>query len=209
MSITIIGGVGGSSGGSGESFDQSLNTTDDVTFQSVSLPNSTQITVGSFDNMTGGASGISLHCAVGYELNWQGGRLRSVMLGDEAAVPQTIHLDSPVQFNGGVLPRVVPLAYGATVNTDAGEGEIFDLTLTGNTTLANPTNPVDGQTIRWRIRQDGTGNRTVTLGNKFVIPSSATSPLPFSTAANKTDVLAATYHAGRDKWDVVAFVPGY
>jgi hypothetical protein len=32
------------------------------------------------------------------------------------------------------------------------------------------------------------------LGNKFVIPM---------------DILAATYHAGRDKWDVTAFVMGY
>lgn len=106
-------------------------------------------------------------------------------------------------------PHVVSLTYAATLNTDASAGDIFDVTLTGNATLANPTNPVDGKTIRWRILQDGTGGRTVTLGNKFVIPSSATSPLPFSTAANKMDILAATYHAGRDKWDVVAFVMGY
>jgi hypothetical protein len=111
--------------------------------------------------------------------------------------------------DSGLNPGVVALTYASTVTTDASQGSIFDLTLTGNVTLANPTNPVDGKTIRWRIRQDGTGSRTVTLGNKFVIPSSATSPLPFSTAANKMDILAATYHAGRDKWDIVAFVPGY
>jgi hypothetical protein len=110
---------------------------------------------------------------------------------------------------GGILPRVVPLTYASTLNTDASAGDIFNVTLTGNATLANPTNPTDGQTIRWRIQQDGTGSRTVTLGDKFVIPTSATSPLPFSTAANKLDVLAATYHTGRDKWDVIAFVMGY
>jgi hypothetical protein len=104
---------------------------------------------------------------------------------------------------------VATISYAATVTTDASTGDLFDLTLTGNVTLANPTNPVDGKTIRWRIRQDATGSRTVTLGNKFVIPSTATSPLPFSTAANKMDILAATYHAGRDRWDVVAMVPGY
>ena len=114
---------------------------------------------------------------------------------------------SPIGAGGA--PTVVALTYAATLNTDASEGDIFDVTLTGNATLANPANPVDGKTLRWRIRQDATGSRTVTLGNKFAIPSSATSPLPFSTAANKMDVLAATYHAGRDKWDVVAFVMGY
>jgi hypothetical protein len=110
---------------------------------------------------------------------------------------------------GSPLPTVVALTYAATINTDAAVGDIFGVTLTGNTTLANPDNPVDGKTLRWRITQDGTGNRTVTLGNKFVIPSSASSPLPWSTALNKTDLLAATYDAGRDKWDVIAFVPGY
>jgi hypothetical protein len=103
----------------------------------------------------------------------------------------------------------VTLAYAATVTTDASAGDIFDITLTGNVTLANPTNPVNGKTVRWRIRQDSGGNRTITLGNKFVIPSSASTPLPFSTTGNKMDIFAATYHAARDKWDVVAMVPGY
>jgi hypothetical protein len=110
---------------------------------------------------------------------------------------------------GSPLPVTVSLTYAATLNTDASTGDIFDVTLTGNTTLANPTNAVNGKTLRWRITQDSTGSRAVTLGSKFNLPSSATSPLPFSTAAGKTDVLAATYHAGRDKWDVVAFVMGY
>ena len=35
------------------------------------------LNVGSFDNSTGGFNGISLVCAVGYELNWQGGHLSS------------------------------------------------------------------------------------------------------------------------------------
>ena len=192
-------------GGGGASYNQSLNTTDSVTFNSLTLPNYTQVLVGSFDNSTGGASGLSLICAVGYELNWQGGRLKNVYNN----LTQTIHVDSPVQFHAGVLPKVVALTYASTLATDAEAGEIFDVTLTDSATLANPTNPVDGKTLRWRIKQDGTGSRTVTLGNKFVIPSSATSPLPFSTAANKLDVLAATYHAGRDQWDIIAFVMGY
>jgi len=96
-----------------------------------------------------------------------------------------------------------------SVGTDVSTGQIFDMTLSGATTLSNPTNAVDGVTVRWRITQDGTGGHTVALGSEFQIPSSASSPLPWSTAANATDILAATYHAGRTKWDVVAFVPGY
>jgi hypothetical protein len=109
----------------------------------------------------------------------------------------------------GGSTTVISSSYSSTINTDAATGDIFDITLTGNTTLANPTNPVNGKTLRWRISQDSTGGRTITLGNKFNIPSSASSPLPWSTSPNKMDILAATYHAGRDKWDVIAFVPGY
>jgi hypothetical protein len=186
------------------------------------------INEGSFDNGTSGAGGISLNCSVGYELNWQGGRLSSSLNGGANKYP--IHFDSSVSVEDGddsvvvsatgiTFPdgtvqttagsKVVDLTYAATLNTDASAGDIFDVTLTGNATLANPTNPVNGQTLRWRITQDATGNRAVTLGSKFNIPSSATSPLPFSTAAGKMDVLAATYHAGRDKWDIIAFVMGY
>ena len=192
--------------GSYASYDQSLNTTDAVTFDSVSLPNATQITVGSFDNSTGGASGLSLICAVGYELNWQGGRLKNVYNN----ATQTIHVDSPIQFHAGVLPKIVALGTGGgSMPTDASLGEIFTATADANTLIENPTNPVDGKTIRWKLSQDATGGRVWTLGTKFNIPSSASSPLPWSTAANKTDLLAATYDAGRDEWDIIAFVPGY
>jgi hypothetical protein len=110
---------------------------------------------------------------------------------------------------GGGSTTVVNLTFNTSLNTDASSGDIFDVTLTDNVTINNPTNPVNGKTIRWRISQDGSGNRSVTLGDKFVIPSSASSPLPWSTEPNKMDIFAATYHSGRDKWDVVAFVPGY
>ncbi|MFM7796941.1 MAG: hypothetical protein ACKO7N_09275, partial [Candidatus Nitrosotenuis sp.] len=116
-----------------------------------------------------------------------------------------IKLNSPIIY----FPVVISLNFDTTINTNCSSGEIFDITLTDNILLANPTNPVDGKTLRWRIVQDNSGNRSVTLGDKFVIPSGATSPLPWSTSGDKMDILAATYHEGRDKWDVVAFVPGY
>ena len=167
------------------------------------LQNDSKLSPGSFDNGTGGAGGASIVCTVGYELNWQGGRLKNTY--DNGLTSAPIYVDSPMT----VTPVTVQVGYSSTISVDAKYGDMFDITLTGNTTLANPTNPVNGKTLRFRITQDGTGNRTVTLGNKFNIPSSATSPLPWSTSPNKMDVLAATYHEGRDKWDVIAFVPGY
>jgi hypothetical protein len=65
----------------------------------LTLQNATQLVVGSFDNSTGGANGISLICAVGYELNWQGGRLRNVQIGGNGT-PQPIFCDSTIEFTG-------------------------------------------------------------------------------------------------------------
>ncbi len=135
--------------------------------------------------------------------------LDSVICADNAAGTATEKLTIAEVLALNPKLTVVGLTYAATINTNAALADMFDVTLTGNTTIANPTNPVNGQTLRWRITQDSVGNRGVTLGNKFNIPASASSPLPFSAAPNKMDILAATYHAGRDKWDVVAFVMGY
>lgn len=107
------------------------------------------------------------------------------------------------------IGAAIALTYASTTNTDAALGCVFDLTLTGNVTLANPTNPVDGQAVKWRIRQDATGGRTVALGSKFRIPATATSPLAWSTAASKLDIFAAIYNLADDKWDVISMVPGY
>ena len=109
-----------------------------------------------------------------------------------------------------LYPTVMNLGdVSSTVSTDADTGQIFDVRLTGNVTLSNPTNPTNGVTLRWRIKQDGSGSRTVTLDSAFKIPSSATDPLPFSTAPDTIDLLAATYNSATDKWDIIAFVMGY
>ena len=101
------------------------------------------------------------------------------------------------------------LSYAATVNTDASLGATFEIgALTGNLTLANPTNPTDGQVVSWIIPQDSTGGRTITLGSKFAVPSSATTPLAWSTAANAADLFVAKYRLSADKWWVVSLL-GY
>lgn len=106
-------------------------------------------------------------------------------------------------------PTVVQLGnVSGTINTDASLGDIFDITLTASGTLANPTNPADGQSLRWRIFHDD-DNLVLNFDNEFNIPSSATSPLPISSTSGSMDLLGATYDSSRSKWDIVAFVPGY
>ena len=162
------------------------------------------------------ASSGDYSCIVGGQFNNDGGYDNVFILGSNITATQndTTYVQNIVGSGYGKFAQLHPTVVSngtvsGNVATNVSDGQIFDMTLSGSTTLSNPTNAVDGVTIRWRITQDGTGGHTVALGSEFQIPSSATSPLPWSTAAGATDILAATYHAGRTKWDVVAFVPGY
>lgn len=105
------------------------------------------IAKGTFDNSTGGYNGISLNCAVGYELNWQGGHLTSMYSGGN----QTIIFDSPlkiasasgltfsddtfqttaaVAFNGGTISTPITVTgSGGSVTL----GEVVGLDLSGST----------------------------------------------------------------------------
>ena len=62
-----------------------------ITFDATGLQN---INKGTFDNSLGGYNGISLTCAVGYELNWQGGHLGNWYSG----AYNLITIDSPVHI---------------------------------------------------------------------------------------------------------------
>lgn len=100
------------------------------------------------------------------------------------------------------------LTDAATIAVDASLGNDFTVTLGGNRTLGNPTNSVNGQKILFAIRQDGTGNRTLTLGADYRLGTDITS-VTLSTAAGKTDYLGVRYNGTDSKWDVIAFTKGY
>lgn len=108
-------------------------------------------------------------------------------------------------FNGGtavgiVAPAVTALAFGTSIAVDAAFGNAFNLTLTASTgTIANPTNPTEAQIIRFRIKQDGTGSRTVAWGTGYDFGAAGAAPT-LSTGANKLDIIAFEYDAGISKW---------
>ncbi len=105
--------------------------------------------------------------------------------------------------------KVLPVALTVvsnTASTDASLSSVFTLTLTGNTTLATPTNGFSGQRIVYRLRQDGTGNKLLTLSSGF---RSGPITVTLSTAANTTDYLGVIYNEIDNKWDVLALNKGY
>lgn len=95
------------------------------------------------------------------------------------------------------------------VSTDVSTADIFQITATSAINLDKPTNGIDGKAITYYLTQSNVGSNTITLDPSFVIPSSATLPLAFSTTVGKTDILAAKYVASADKYIVISLVPGY
>lgn len=100
------------------------------------------------------------------------------------------------------------LTDAATIATDASLGSHFRVTLGGNRTLGNPTNPTDRQRVVWELIQDATGSRTITLGSAFALGTDLTS-ITLTTTASKRDFLGAIYNATTAKWYVVAFMKGF
>ena len=92
--------------------------------------------------------------------------------------------------------KVVTLTDAATINIDASLGNNFRVVLAGNRTLANPTGLIDGQVFNVRIKQDGTGSRTLAYGTKYKFPG-GTAPV-LSTAGNALDFMSCQYDATDD-----------
>ncbi len=99
-------------------------------------------------------------------------------------------------FTKSQTTAAVALTSGATVNTDASLSNNFKLVLGINATLANPTNMTDGMIINWRIKQDGTGSRTLAYGTKFKWVGGTAVTL--STAANAVDLISGYYDSTDD-----------
>jgi hypothetical protein len=90
-----------------------------------------------------------------------------------------------------------PLALldGATINVNAALSTTFRVTLGGNRTLANPTNLTNGQHLFFRIKQDGTGSRTLAYGSKYKFPGGS---FTLSTTASALDIIVCQYDATDD-----------
>lgn len=95
--------------------------------------------------------------------------------------------------------RIYDLTDGATIAVDASRADKFQVTLGGNRTLSNPANPIgDGQTLLFRIEQDGTGGRTLAFDTKYRFPNGQPTLL---ADASDINYLMFVYHEDDDKWD--------
>ncbi len=92
---------------------------------------------GTFDNGTGGDKGVSIFCAVGKELNFQGGVMRVVQENDTDFVAISLDAQSAIRYVG----RRIDLSGVTKVNGAYGLSVAIDLILEGDQTeLFKPFN---------------------------------------------------------------------
>ncbi len=95
------------------------------------------------------------------------------------------------------LDAVAPTAitYAATITPDRSLGAVHTCTLTGNVTLANPTNLVAGQRIEIILTQDATGSRLLSaVGTLWKFPGGTKT---LTTTANAVDCIKGVYDGTR------------
>jgi hypothetical protein len=119
-----------------------------------------------------------------------------------------IALLAGAQFTGYLAPAVSDLTDGADIAVNAALGNDFRLTLGGDHLLSNPTNPLDGQTIKVQVTQGGSGSSTLSYGTAYLFSSGLPSPT-LSTAAGDLDLLEFCYNAALAKWLLIRFVKGF
>jgi hypothetical protein len=108
----------------------------------------------------------------------------NVGIGIASAAPTELYV------NGSAAATINVLVDGATVTPIFGGNRgnnNFTLTLGGNRVVANPVNPIAGQSGTIYIIQDSTGSRTLSWGNLWRFQGNTAPTL--STSANAVDML--------------------
>ncbi len=100
------------------------------------------------------------------------------------------------------------LTDAASVVTNALLGALFTLTPTQNFTMANPTNPTNGQKIIYKIKQDSTGSRVITWDTAFRGSTDVALPV-LTTTANFVDYITFVYDSAVSKWNCLAVNKGF
>jgi hypothetical protein len=120
--------------------------------------------------------------------------------------------DVAVQFGRRTVQTMVARTDGATIAVDASLGNNFGVTLAGNRTMGAPSNPTeDGQEIKFRIRQDATGSRTMTWtggAGGYTFGTDIAAAPALSTAANKVDYISFKYDSTNNHWHCIGYSRG-
>jgi hypothetical protein len=104
--------------------------------------------------------------------------------------------------SGTIIPNIVATTSTATLTIDASITNQYNVTALAVTmSLANPTNPTDGQSLKIRIKDNATAQTLTWSGSTW---RAIGVTLPTTTTISKTMYIGAIYNATDTKWDVVA-----
>lgn len=116
------------------------------------------------------------------------------------------------QASGGSTPSMAftTLTYASTLTIDSSSGSNFRCSLTGDVTIALPTNPTDGASINLWLTASG-ANRNVTLNAGIVIPTSSVYTSPITITSGKKARYKLQYDSvlNGGQWELISFVNGY
>ncbi len=136
-------------------------------------------------------------------MRWANG-LPLFRITDTAGVPNVSRGMSLV-----TAPAVTALTDAATIAVNCDTTAVGTVTLAGNRTLGAPTGtPANGQRIEFRIKQDGTGSRTLAYNAIYRFSTGLPSPT-LTTAINQTDRIVFEYNSLDTKWDCLSVIKGY
>lgn len=111
-------------------------------------------------------------------------------------------------MSGWLTPAVQALTFGSSIAINAAQGNVFSITLTGSSgTLANPTNPTNGQHILVLVTQGTGGSFTLAYGGAYNFGTAGQPTL--STAAGDVDVLGFVYWSALSQWLCVGAALGF
>lgn len=101
-----------------------------------------------------------------------------------------------------IAPNVSSAASASTVTPDVSTYDMYAYTaLAANLTINAPTgSPSDGQTLLFRILDDGT-SRTLTWNATYTAIGAS---LPTATTANKMIYVGCIYNSANTRWDVIS-----
>jgi len=106
-----------------------------------------------------------------------------------SSIPGFAVLSGAQTFSGGQIGSVSVVSFATGIALDLSTSNNFQITLTGNTTLQNPTNAASGQAGIVTIIQ-GTGNNTMAFGSNWNYPGGSGSVPALTTTSGAEDVLA-------------------
>jgi hypothetical protein len=96
-----------------------------------------------------------------------------------------------VGYNEGAIQTVT---YASTITPNVANGNVQQITLTGNVTFNAFASPVAGQSLTLIVKQDSTGSRELTSTMKF-----AGGENTLTTAADSVDIISV-YFDGTNYW---------